>query len=275
MTYKLICLDMDGTLLNNNKKISDRTKEAIKKAHKKGVKIAISTGRIFTSAKYYAHILGISAPIIASNGAYIREKDKNEIIYKSILSKEQCMDIINITKKYDFNFYLNTCDTIISSKPYPKGYTYLEMSSELPEDMKIKLEVNTDLEEGVLKKNGEIIKAICISNDSEILEKARQEILNLKSLEVVSSLGDNFEIMNKGVSKGKGVQKLAEFYGLTSDEVICMGDGENDLSMIEYAGLGIAMGNAPDFIKEKANYITDTNDNDGVAKAIEKFVLLD
>ena len=249
--------------------------EAIKKAHKKGVKIAISTGRIFTSAKYYAHILGISAPIIASNGAYIREKDKNEIIYKSILSKEQCMDIINITKKYDFNFYLNTCDTIISSKPYPKGYTYLEMSSELPEDMKIKLEVNTDLEEGVLKKNGEIIKAICISNDSEILEKARQEILNLKSLEVVSSLGDNFEIMNKGVSKGKGVQKLAEFYGLTSDEVICMGDGENDLSMIEYAGLGIAMGNAPDFIKEKANYITDTNDNDGVAKAIEKFVLLD
>lgn len=275
MTYKLICLDMDGTLLNNNKKISDRTKKAIKEAHKKGVKIAISTGRIFTSAKYYAHILGISAPIIASNGAYIREKDKNEIIYKSILSKDQCIDIINITKKYDFNFYLNTCDTIISSKPYPKGYTYLEMSSELPEDMKIKLEVNTKLEEEVFKKNGEIIKAICISNDSEILEKARQEILNLKSLEVVSSLGDNFEIMNKGVSKGKGVQKLAEFYGLTNDEVICMGDGENDLSMIEYAGLGIAMGNAPDFIKEKANYITDTNDNDGVAKAIEKFVLLD
>ncbi|AYF53528.1 Cof-type HAD-IIB family hydrolase [Clostridium botulinum] len=275
MTYKLICLDMDGTLLNNNKKISDRTKKSIKEAHKKGVKIAISTGRIFTSAKYYAHILGISAPIIASNGAYIREKDKNEIIYKSILSKDQCIDIINITKKYDFNFYLNTCDTIISSKPYPKGYTYLEMSSELPEDMKIKLEVNTNLEEEVFKKNGEIIKAICISNDSEILEKARQEILNLKSLEVVSSLGDNFEIMNKGVSKGKGVQKLAEFYGLTSDEVICMGDGENDLSMIEYAGLGIAMGNAPDFIKEKANYITDTNDNDGVAKAIEKFVLLD
>src|SRR3712207_9057504 len=87
---------------------------------------------------------------------------------------------------------------------------------------------------------------------------------------VVSSLGDNFEIMNKGVSKGRGVQELAEFYGLTKDEVICIGDGENDLSMIEYAGLGIAMGNAPNFIKEKANYITDTNDNDGVAKAIEK-----
>ncbi|KEI03302.1 Cof-type HAD-IIB family hydrolase [Clostridium botulinum] len=275
MTYKLICLDMDGTLLNTNKKISDRSKRAIKKAHEQGVKIAISTGRIFTSAKYYAHMLEISAPIIASNGAYIREKDKNEIIYKSILSKDQCRDIINITKKYDFNFYLNTCDTIISSKPYPKGYTYLEMSNDLPEDMKIKLEVNTDLEEEAVKRNGEIIKAICISNDSEMLEKARQEVLSLKSLELVSSLGDNFEIMNKGVSKGRGVQELAKFYGLTREEVICMGDGENDLSMIEYAGLGIAMGNAPEFIKEKANYITDTNDDDGVAKAIEKFVLFD
>lgn len=273
MAYKLICLDMDGTLLDTNKKISDRTKNAIKKAHEKGVKIAISTGRVFISAKYYANMLGISAPIIASNGAYIKEKDKEEIIYKSPIDESLCKDIINIAKNYEFHFYLNTCDTIISAKPYPKGYTYLEMSNELPDDMKVHLEVNTNLEEEATNRNGQIVKAICISDDREMLENARKEVESLGNLEIVSSLGDNFEIMNKEVSKGKGVKVLADFYGISQDEVICMGDGENDLSMIKYAGLGVVMGNAPDSIKKYADYIADTNDNDGVAKVIEEFVL--
>ncbi|KGM98089.1 HAD family hydrolase [Clostridium novyi A str. 4552] len=273
MAYKLICLDMDGTLLDTNKKISNRTRNAIKKAHEKGVKIAISTGRVFVSAKYYASMLGISAPIIASNGAYIREKDKDKIIYKSPINKNLCNDIINIAKKYDFDFYLNTFDTIISLKPYPEGYTYLEMSNELPDDMKVNLEVCTNLENEATKKNGEVIKAICISDNREMLEKARKEISSLGNLEIVSSLGDNFEIMNKDVSKGKGAKVLADFYGINQDEVICIGDGENDLSMINYAGLGVVMKNAPEYIKKYADYITDTNDNDGVAKVIEKFVL--
>lgn len=273
MTYKLICLDMDGTLLNSNKKISDKTKNVIKKAHEKGVKIALSTGRVFISAKYYANILGISAPIIASNGAYIREKDKNKVIYKSPIEEELCKSIINIAKNYEFHFYLNTCDTIISANPYPKGYTYLEMSNELPEDVKVNLQVNVNLEEEARNKNGEIVKAICISDNREMLQDARKKIEALGNLEIVSSLGDNFEIMNKNVSKGKAVKVLADFYGISQDEVICMGDGENDLSMIKYAGLGVVMGNAPDCIKKYADYITDTNDNDGVAKAIEEFVL--
>ncbi|MFU0825856.1 MAG: hypothetical protein ACFWTK_12930 [Clostridium sp.] len=79
--------------------------------------------------------------------------------------------------------------------------------------------------------------------------------------------------MKKGISKGNAVKILAEFYGLKREEVICIGDGENDLSMIKYAGLGIAMGNAPDYVKKEADYITETNDEDGVAKAIEKFIL--
>lgn len=273
MIYKLICLDMDGTLLTTQKELTYRVKKAITMAHEKGIKIALSTGRVFTSAKYYAHMLDIKAPIISSNGAYIREKDKNDIIYKQTLSKEECLDILEIVKKYDFNFYFNTFDTIISSKPYPKGYTYLEMSNKLPEDMKIKLHVNKNIKEEIIKREGEIVKAICIGQDMQHLESARKEIEELKRFEIVSSLGDNFEIMSKEVSKGRAVKVLADFYGIKREEVICMGDGENDLSMIEYAGLGIAMGNAPNHVKEKADYITDTNDNYGVAKAIEKFVL--
>lgn len=272
MTYKLICLDMDGTLLNSEKKISIRNKEAIKKANDKGVKIAIVTGRIFTSAKYYAHLLGIEAPVVSSNGAYIREKDRNKIIYASPISDKVCEKILDICKKYDFDFYFNTFDTIISPKPFPKGYTYLEMSNDLPKDMKANLYVSSDLEDEVKKRNGNIVKAICIGNNIESLNKAKNEIIALGDVEVASSLNDNFEIMNKGVSKGKAVEVLAKFYGLNRDEVICMGDGENDLSMIQYAGLGVGMGNAQQCVKKEADYITDTNDNDGVAKAIEKFI---
>lgn len=264
---------MDGTLLSDNKELSDRNKKAIKNAHDMGVKIAISTGRVFTSAKYYAHILGIKAPIIASNGAYIREKDREEVVYQSAISVEDCKSLLSILERYNFKFYYNTPNAIISKQPFPKNYTYLEMNQSLPEDMKIELVVNENLIEEFQKRDGEILKCICIGSNKEELHRAKEEISKLKNFEVVSSLSDNFEIMNAGVSKGKAVEILTNFYELKREEVICIGDGENDLSMIRYAGMGIAMGNAPDYVKEAADYTTDTNENHGVAKAIEKFVL--
>lgn len=273
MSYKLICLDMDGTLLNDNKEVTDRNKEAIKKAHDKGIKIAITTGRLFISAKYYATLLEIEAPVIAANGAYIREKDRDEVIYKSPISVEDCKSILSIVEKYNFNFYYNTFNSVITKKPFPKGNTYLQMNQSLPEEMKIQLKVIENLTGEFEKRDGEILKCICIGNNREELLTAKKEIIKLGRFEVASSLSDNFEIMNAGTSKGRAVEVLANFYGLKKEEVICIGDGENDLSMIEYAGLGIAMGNAPQYVKEAADYVTDTNENHGVAKAIERFVL--
>ena len=90
---------------------------------------------------------------------------------------------------------------------------------------------------------------------------------------MVSSWNNNFEIMNKGASKGHAVQVLANYYDIDKESIICIGDSENDLPMIKYAGLGIAMGNAPDYVKNQADYVTDTNSEHGVAKAIEKFIL--
>ena len=92
-------------------------------------------------------------------------------------------------------------------------------------------------------------------------------------LEIVSSWDDKFEIMKKGSSKGEAVAQLAKYFNLKRDEIMCIGDSENDLSMIEYAGIGVAMGNAIDKVKKSAQYITASNTDSGVAKAIEKFVL--
>lgn len=273
MEYKLICIDMDGTLLSDIKEISDRNKEAIKKAYDKGVKIAVCTGRIFTSANYFADLLEIKTPVIASNGAYIREKDRDKVIYQQVLGYDNCKDMLDVFRKHNIYPHYYSTDTIFTEKIIHSSSFYAEVNKTLPKDRKINIVVVEDWDEIFHKYEEEIFKGVGIHEDENIIANARQELEEIGTFEVVSSFVKNFEAMNKGVSKGRAVEILADYYGLSSEEVICIGDGENDLSMIKYAGLGVAMKNANDMVKEHADYITDFNYNHGVAKVIEKFIL--
>ncbi|WP_032122232.1 Cof-type HAD-IIB family hydrolase [Clostridium amazonitimonense] len=274
MKYKMLCTDMDGTLLNSNKDISDRTKEAIKKAHEKGVHIVVSTGRMFNSANYYADMLHIKAPIISANGAFIREKDKNDVIYKNVLGKDKCNSLLKVLQKHKVHAHFHTPNAMFSDKMVFSAKIYSDMNSYLPEDNKIDIHiVEKDWEQIFEKYEDSIVKCIAIDEDVEKIQNVKSEIMRMSGIEVVSSYENNCEIMTEGVSKGRGVEILAGYYGLNPEEIICIGDNENDLSMIKVAGLGIAMGNAPEDIKKQADYVTDNNDSDGVAKAIEKFIL--
>ncbi|GAA0123373.1 MAG: HAD family phosphatase [Clostridium argentinense] len=273
MKYKLICTDMDGTLLNSVKEVSKGNLEAIKKAHDKGVKIAICTGRIFTSAKYYGELIGIKAPIIASNGAYIREKDENNVIYKCILEKDNCFEILEIFEKYNLIPHFYTEDSIYAGETSYVFEFYSTLNKTVPDDFQIKIKKVDDWEEIFIENEFDILKAVAFDEDVEKIKKVKEEIRALGKYEVVSSLHNNFEVMNKNVSKGRAVEMLASYYNLSKDEVITIGDNENDLSMIEYAGLGVAMGNGEKIVKDKAEYITSTNDEDGVKEVIEKFIL--
>lgn len=264
---------MDGTLLDRENNVSERNKNAIKRAVEKGVKVAICTGRVFTSAYYYSDILGIKTPIIASNGAYIREKDRDEVIYKNVLSIAQCKEIVSILRANDLYFHFNTSSGILTEKILYSSEFYAKANKNLPENLQIKIEVVDNWEKAFEKYDGEIVKCITIDNDNVKLNQVKNEMINLNEFEVVSSWSNNFEIMNKSVSKGHAVEVLANYYDIQKDEIICIGDSENDLSMIKFAGVGIAMGNGSDFIKNQADYVTDTNFNYGVAKAIEKFIL--
>ncbi|MDF2503706.1 Cof-type HAD-IIB family hydrolase [Clostridium sp.] len=273
MNYKLICIDMDGTLLNDKKEVSEENLNALKMASEKGVKIAVCTGRLFASARYYAELIGVKAPVIASNGAYIREKDRDDVIYELSLGVDKCKKIQSIIDKYDFNVYYNKYDSVFTEAEFSKDNTYAAMNKILPDKNKIKLITTKDINKVIEEQGDNILKCICISDDYESLDKAREEILKVGEYEVVSSNRDNIEIMIKGVAKGRAVKVLADFYNISREEIICIGDNENDLSMIDYAGMGVAMGNATDVVKKIANYVTDTNNNAGVAKVIEKFVL--
>lgn len=274
MKYKMIAMDMDGTLLTTDKVVSERNKEVLKKAADIGIKLVVCTGRIFTSAWVYADLIGTEAPIIASNGAYIREKDRDEVIYMKTLPKEDIYKVVKIVKDYGFSPFLFSSDTIFAEKVIFTAQMYDKQNESLPENRKVNIVVTDDIEKTIDENHQIILKIVIMSemNEIEKLNKLRNEIANKIDVSIVASAANNFEIMSKGISKGNAVKILGDIYGISPEETICIGDNENDISMIEYADIGVAMENATDGLKAAADYITDTNDNDGVAKAIEKIV---
>lgn len=273
MKYKLICIDMDGTLLNDNHEVSEENKIALKNAIDKGIKIAITTGRSFIAASQYAEVLGIKASIIASNGTYIREKDEDKVIYKHPFNREQFNKVCDVIEKYDIKKYFNTYNTMITNAEPPENHGYVISNKIAPDNLQVKFGIHKDFREAYDIYIDEILKAIIITEDSELLAKIKEELQEAGGLEVVSSGWQNVEVMAEGTSKGKGVKAFGEILGIGKEEIMCIGDNENDISMLTYAGLGVAMGNATEEVKELADYITDTNNNSGVAKAINKFTL--
>lgn len=272
--YKLICIDMDGTLLDEKGQVTKQNKAALKAAYDKGVHIAITTGRIFQCASHYADLIGVSGPVITSNGAYIGIKGSEKAIYQSIMTKEALYDFYHAAKKYDMLIYFFTTWGVVSDRAFPKDHPYIALNETLPEEGRIHLKEVAHFEEAFEKYDGSFLKAICIEEKEKWkLAKLREELETYPHFEVVTSWENNIEIMSAGTSKGSGVEKLAQYLKLQREEVICIGDSENDLSMIRYAGLGVAMGNALPEVKAAAQYITTSNGESGVAKAIQKFVL--
>jgi len=266
MRYKLICIDMDGTLLDDKGKISEENMEAIKKAYDKGIMIAIATGRGVTSAEYHLGLIGVEGMIIALNGSYIKERGSNIFIFKCPLTMSEVKNIYEVVERHDIKAYFNTIDTSISNRKIVEEV----INRYKGQGSKIQFCENIATLE---KFNGEILKVSIINeNNIELFNRVKKELKDMEMFEVVDSNTDYVEIMKNGCSKGRAVKMLAEIIGITRDEVVCIGDNENDIAMIEYAGLGIAMGNGCELLKKQADYITDTNFNSGVAKAINKIL---
>lgn len=274
MGYKLICIDMDGTLLNNEHTVSEKNKRVLKEATDRGIKVGISTGRVFASARIFAKLIGIKAPLICSNGSYIREKDSDKVIFKSVLDKEELDAVYDIIKKYKFLAFFDTPYGIISDKEIPEDDSHRIMNKLTSKEEAIQFYVVEDFKEAFKKYSDDILKLILIEEEgSKKIQDAKKDLEKIKGIDVVYSWAGCAEIMREGTSKGKGVEILAKKLGIKKEEIMCIGDSGNDISMLEAAGTAVVMGNAPKEIKKIADYITDTNINNGVAKAVEKLVL--
>ncbi|MFD3157838.1 Cof-type HAD-IIB family hydrolase [Haloimpatiens sp. FM7330] len=295
--FKLLALDMDGTVLNNKKQISEENKIAIKKAQEKGVTVALCTGRSIGGIQKYLEeldLIGDNNYSITVSGSCILNNTRKNIIKNDTLNNEDINYVNNVAKELDLTLNGYASDRLYV--PSANFFSYIDsIANDLPMEIvdfktigndfvnKITL-INEDIS---LKKEFKKIENFfpdLIIPEVEVPSKENfnKDLFNAMS-NLPSKLTQNYtilktspytiEILNKHSNKGTGVQALAEKLGIKREEVICIGDSGNDEHMIEYAGLGVAMGNAFPEIKEIADYITLTNEEHGVAHVIDKFIL--
>lgn len=282
---KLIASDMDGTLLNNNHKIDKETADAIRKAEEAGIVFAISTGREYNSAKFFLGEQNIKCQCILMNGAEYRDEEGN-IIEKIDIEEKNAMEIIDIMHKEKVSSRIFTNKGIYTTNTKEEAlkeivYRTISFNPELTEEEAIEiaksqhyfieLKYIEDLNE-FMKGDIEIRKFVAFHNDLELINKIKKLIHEVGGVAVSSSFKDNIEVTNIKAQKGIILAKVAEKMGFERNEVLVIGDSFNDYSMFTEFTESVAMGNAIPEIKEIAKYITDTNDNLGVAKAIYKIL---
>lgn len=265
--YKLIALDMDGTLLNEKKEISDRCQKDIEKLKEKGIKVVLATGRPLDGVMRYVEKLGLLDEddyVVTYNGALVQGTQTNEILYNKPLSLDSYKELYTVSKQLGVNIHALTDSSVLT----PKNNPYTEIESKINQIPTIEGPIED------IDPSTNIVKVMFIDDPKKldnIIPHIPQWVKEKYS--ILRSASIFLEFLHKDVDKGVGVSVIANKLGIKQKEVICIGDAGNDLAMIKYAGLGVAMGNATDEVKEVADYITFTNEEDGVAHVIEKFML--
>jgi phosphoglycolate phosphatase (TIGR01487 family) len=239
---KLVALDMDGTLLNNKGQISPANQEAIKTAKEKGVFVVLSTGRSLLTCREHADDLELTSYLVTVNGSEIWDENR-ELVERNLVNPEHINWMWELSKQHNAKFWaINTERTL---------------HNEMPEDL----------------YNWEWLKFGFSIDDDVTRELVLKELTAKNEFELTNSTLKNIEVNAAGINKARGLEVVCTRLGIDMKNVMAVGDSRNDLMMIKEAGLGVAMGNAQDVVKEEADWITATNEEDGVAKAIQKWVL--
>lgn len=270
--YKLIAFDMDGTLLNSQKKISEKSVEAINKAIEKGKIVILNTGRCPAELEEYFNVLQNIQYLNCVSGALVFDRKNNEEIYSKSLNIETVKQLLDIAAKEDVMVQLLSKDSIVQKDKIDKMADYhIEVYKEMYKRVTKKCE-NLYLQ---YNENPFPIEKMNIYHTSgEARERTRKRILD-SNLEVELAYAEttSIEISSKGIDKGIGLEKLCEYHKITLDETIVVGDADNDIAALKKAGLAIGMGNANENVKKLAHVIVADNDHDGCVEAIEKYLL--
>ncbi len=268
---KLVVSDMDGTLLGKDSKISPVNEKAILEIQKMGVPFVLCTGRIYSAVEPYADYLGLTGPVIGCNGAIIKNHGTGEVLFSNAMKPDVVNRVVDIFRKYDHYFHFYDEDTVYAEKRGPL-FEYIEMMAQKMGDTRIKTKLVEDVK--VLIGNSvDVLKMGFNLVDEEVSPRIVEEVREIKGLTVVQSAPSLMDVMNEGVSKGEAIKALAELFKLSTDEIMAMGDNDNDIEMLKTAGVGVAMGNAGDHVKAIADDVAVHHEEDGVAWALEKYVL--
>ncbi len=264
MTIRLIAIDMDDTLLNETQQVTIRTKDAIRRAMDAGVHVAIATGRMFRSALPFAREIGIRLPLITYNGAMIRELDSGKTLFHRPIGTELAQGLADLFQQKGWYLQKYVDDTLYVAELDENAQFYADYA---------RVEA-IPLGKDFFRMTEAPTKMLSMGDTAELNEIRSVVAARYGDrLYLASSKKRYLEMVDARVNKGEAVAFLAASLGIRQSEIMAIGDSMNDVDMIEYAGCGVAMGNANSTVRAAANFVTATNSEDGVAVAIEKFVL--
>lgn len=275
MDIKLVAIDLDGTLLGSNNLLSKENKTAIKEAKEAGVKVVLCTGRPLRSMKHLleeADLQDEEDIVITYNGGLIQKAKTGEIINEITFNREESLDIYQLGQKLNLPVSFIDLDYVYEPA-YPEGAEsiYMNATREIPKENALEF---TDIDIGNLPNPFKINK-IVMSRPTEELDAIIPMIPDSyhEKYNIYKSQSFILEVLPDRVDKGYSMRIIGDMLGLKKEQIMGIGDQENDLSLVKNAGFGVAMENAIDEVKAVADYITKSNDDNGVAHAIRKFVL--
>lgn len=268
MKYKILVLDLDGTLTNKKKEITEHTRETLIRAQEAGVKIVLASGRPTYGIMPLARQLELDkyeGYILAYNGGQIIDCKTGELMYENVLDPAVYPYLYECAKSNGFQILSYKDEYIISENADDQYVQHEAFLNRMP---------SKTVESFLDVINFPVAKCLIVGDPEPLaqLEPVMKKELESK-MNVFRSEPFFLELVPKGIDKARCLAVLLEELGMTPDEMMACGDGFNDLSMIEYAGLGVAMANAQEVVRQAANYITLSNEEDGVAHAVEKFML--
>ncbi|AYO30074.1 HAD family phosphatase [Biomaibacter acetigenes] len=269
MAIKLVTIDIDGTLIRDDLTVSKKTVEKIKKVMENNIMITLCTGRPHVAAKYFAEMLGIKGYQISQNGAYIKHNISQEVILHDTLPREIAENINTLCRQYR-RFSLSLLyEDICYYEKQDELAMYVNLNINLVKPIRV-----NDINELIIEEQKAPTK-ILITGEPQDLDFFMNCLVDLYEGQVnILRSGAHFlDIISIKASKGRALKILSKQLRINREEIMAIGDNFNDIDMIEFAGIGVAMGNAPEEVKNVADFVAASNNDDGVANALEKFLL--
>jgi Cof subfamily protein (haloacid dehalogenase superfamily) len=261
---KLIAVDLDGTLLNSDSEMSDRTCGSLKRAMEAGAHVSVSTGRMYPSAMPFVRALGTSSPCIFYNGAVIRNPKSGEFLYKKGIGEELTSEIVNMYCDRNWYIQIYSDDKLYvkdDTDPRCKHYEGISGMKAVP------------LGDNFRSFRADSMKLLGIASGTEELERMFTESRNAYKDRIYTATSWHIfvEMVHIEVNKARALERVAKMLGIDRECVMAIGDGGNDREMIKWAGMGVAMENASSATKAEADIIAPSNDADGVAAIIDDY----